>query len=766
MTRPKHEFQPCVPGALRGGLSRTEFYDGMMLGEADMKREQSYWQMKRRLTNRALGSGVVWGLSVQWDEKARAFTLCPGYGLSCCGDDLVVECAATVGERALIDICSADFRELLKAGTGPCEDTCDRPDGPVEARLMLEYVECPEDPRQVFEDPCATLPGGCRHGAMRETTRLRLVPPPCPPEPGPIERFCARIDKLRTTLAGAGKAVPAPVLQPLPFSGLPAVMLEAQLRDGGGNALENRHETIMTAKGQTVDIPLLNPSVRSVEFTLTPPLGYGFLWTRDETGTERRIETLMELAFTESDLAKNGRMDRRFTVELAPLAGGAAYEVDYQIAATAKNGGTDILVTALVADVRGPRRVADCGTLMQGWVFDVSPDCAARTLLLAAIWGWVRGLTGTAPCTDPPDQPDQTRLALAALVAWLSWQILWKIDLTDAKAAEAERCLRQLFEDWCHEFNYRGPRCCDNHHGIILGRVTISRKGRVLCFDAWAHRRYVLTGPLVSHWTGLFGVAPVDVMATRLAGWICCVAGTPDVQIDPAVLKAMQSALMTAEGELKLGGGQVISLKKLLGQGGTMGVAKPLESFPTPAPAAAKGMASVFAEHVRRREESRLDAAPVMARAPAMDMMREVKSGVKIADLRPLGDAGLFDATLASLGRARIVTVDDLLSNDPESLARLVGAEMVEDGVIDESAAAEKAVGTVYAVALKTIQSVGDVVAAVASERSDDEPFTRADIREAAATSAIRKAVNENLRGRGLTVAAVRDIAGRVADRR
>jgi hypothetical protein len=599
---------------------------------------------------------------------------------------------------------------------------------------------------------------------MRETTRLRLVPPPCPPEPGPVERFCAHIEKLRETLAGGGKAVPAPVLAPLPFSGQPAVMLEAQLRDGGGNALENRRETIVTAKGVTVDIPLANPSARSVDFTLTPPLGYGFLWTRDDAGTERRIETLMALGFTESGLAAGGGMNRRFTVELAPLAGGAAHEVDYQISATATNGGTDILVTALVADVRGPRRVADCGALMQGWVFDVSPGCAARTLLLAAIWGWLRGLTGAAPCADPPDQPDQTRAALAAFGAWMSWQILWKIDLTDAKAAEAERCLRQLFEEWCHEFNYRGPRCCDNHHGIILGRVTISRKGRVLSFDEWAYRRHVLTGPLLSHWTGLFGVAPVDVMATRLAGWICCVAGTPDVPIDPAVLKAIQGAMVTAQGELKLGGGQVLPLKNLMGQGGMKGGAKLLDGVPAAAPAAATGLASVFAEHVRRREESRLDAAPVMARAPGMDMMRAVRSGVKVAELRPLGDSALFEATLAALGRARIVTVDDLLSNDPETLARLVGPEMVEDGVIDEAAVAEKAVGTVYAVAMKAVQSVGDVVAAVAGERSEDEPFTRADI--PGATAVIRKALNENLRGRGLTVGAVRDIAARVAERR
>jgi len=63
------DFKPCVPGAFRGGLARTEFFDGMVLSEADMKREQGYWQMKRRLTNRALGQGVVWGLAVEWDSR-------------------------------------------------------------------------------------------------------------------------------------------------------------------------------------------------------------------------------------------------------------------------------------------------------------------------------------------------------------------------------------------------------------------------------------------------------------------------------------------------------------------------------------------------------------------------------------------------------------------------------------------------------------------------------------------------------------------------
>lgn len=761
MTGSKHIFAPCVPGALQGGLRRTEFYDGMVLSEADMKREQSYWQMKRRLTNRALGSGVVWGLSVQWDAKARAFTICPGYGLSCCGDDLVVECPATVCERELIDICSEEFRELLRAGTGPCEDPCDRPDGPVEACLMLEYVECPEDPRRVFEDPCATLPGGCRHGAMRETTRLRLVPPPCPSEPGAIERFCARIGPLRDMLAAAGQAAPAPVADPdSAVSGAPSVMMEVRLRDAGGNMLESQSERVASVAGQSTGMTFQNAAARRIDVILTPSLGHGFLRTRDETGVEKRIETLMELSLSESDLGQNGRMDRRFTVDLAPLAGGASHEIDYRIEAV---GGTAITLSARVEAVRGPLRVPDCGTLMKGWAFDASPACAARTLLLAAIWGWFRGLTGTAPCNDPPDKPDPTRAAIAALVSWIAWRILWKIDLTAPGAAQAERCLRMLFEEWCREFNYRGPRCCDNHHGIHLGRVTVTRKGRILCFDEWACRRHVLTGPLLTHWAGLFGIAPMDVTATRLASWICCVARTPDTRLDPAAMKAIQAALWTNDSELKIGGGEVVSFKSLLSEAGLWGGFQSANGFPPPAAPAA--LVPAFSAKIDRHLEARLDATRIMARTPAVEMMQEIRAELSLADLKPLGDGAVFDATLAALGRAEVATVDDLLGRDPEVLARRVRAELMEDENLD-AAAADKAVGLIYTVALRTLEAVGDAVTAVAGERADDDPFIRADIKEAATTSAVRKALNEHLRGRGFSVPAIRDIAGRVADRR
>jgi hypothetical protein len=64
----------------------------MFLTQADLENEQRYWRIKRRLTNRALGEGVVWGLRLGVDLERQRLALSPGYALDCCGNDLVVEC--------------------------------------------------------------------------------------------------------------------------------------------------------------------------------------------------------------------------------------------------------------------------------------------------------------------------------------------------------------------------------------------------------------------------------------------------------------------------------------------------------------------------------------------------------------------------------------------------------------------------------------------------------------------------------------------------
>src|SRR5262245_45560539 len=91
----------CPPGALAGGPVRTRFFDGMFLTQADLETEQRFWRIKRRLTNRALGEGVVWGLRLDWKSGKKSFSLSPGYALDCCGNDLIVECPVEISESQL-----------------------------------------------------------------------------------------------------------------------------------------------------------------------------------------------------------------------------------------------------------------------------------------------------------------------------------------------------------------------------------------------------------------------------------------------------------------------------------------------------------------------------------------------------------------------------------------------------------------------------------------------------------------------------------------
>src|SRR5688500_10172062 len=113
-------FSACVPGAFAGGLARTRFFDGMVLTQADLEAEQRFWRVKRRLTNRALGTGVVWGLRLRWNAQRRIFVLGPGYALDCCGNDLIVECATEVSEATLLATADPSLRS---SSSGYVSDT-------------------------------------------------------------------------------------------------------------------------------------------------------------------------------------------------------------------------------------------------------------------------------------------------------------------------------------------------------------------------------------------------------------------------------------------------------------------------------------------------------------------------------------------------------------------------------------------------------------------------------------------------------------------
>lgn len=192
----------CPPGTIPGGLTRTRFFDGMFLTQADLENEQVYWRMKRRLTNRALGTGVVWGLRLTYDFKAQTYKLSPGYALDCCGNDLVVECPVQITQSELYKRSQAALGtpalgHAMRAPTNTEEIIINRH----PASIVLQYTECPDAIRPVHRDACTPSGSSCEPSRIRESCRLLLVPL-CSDRTGcdPVNNFAKKMDKIRGKL--------------------------------------------------------------------------------------------------------------------------------------------------------------------------------------------------------------------------------------------------------------------------------------------------------------------------------------------------------------------------------------------------------------------------------------------------------------------------------------------------------------------------------------------------------------------------------------
>jgi hypothetical protein len=79
--------------------------------------------------------------------------------------------------------------------------------------LLREYTECPEEPRPVHGDPCIGNATACEMSRVRETVRLRLVPPRHYRPKGPIPKFLRALSEVR----GAEDCPPAARREREPF---------------------------------------------------------------------------------------------------------------------------------------------------------------------------------------------------------------------------------------------------------------------------------------------------------------------------------------------------------------------------------------------------------------------------------------------------------------------------------------------------------------------------------------------------------------------
>ena len=129
-----------------GGCVRTRFFNGMFITREDIETEQRFTASSRASTT-ARPAPAWCGAS----RSAARASVCvtPGYGVDCCGNDLVLTTMYEVPIAALL------------ADPAAAPVVCAR--GPHRMHLLLEYIECPSEPRPVHGDPCAPSTPAVRH---------------------------------------------------------------------------------------------------------------------------------------------------------------------------------------------------------------------------------------------------------------------------------------------------------------------------------------------------------------------------------------------------------------------------------------------------------------------------------------------------------------------------------------------------------------------------------------------------------------------------
>lgn len=588
---------PTLVAAALGGCIRTRFFNGMFITREDMETEQRFFRMKNKLQNRAMGQGVVWGLNLQ--RHANNICVEPGYAVDCCGNDLVVTEPYRVSIEALLRD-PAGFRFLLDVAglRRSAVDDCDQPVPPGiivdpapqlcrRMHLLLEYVECPQDARPVHGDPCAPEVTSCEMSRIRETVRLRLVPPRDYDPKGPIDKF---LDELKDILdeAGLTPATPGSTITtataPPPFqievSVDPHVFLPPLPPPGYTRTVQPDRTTTQTANlpvvpgGQAVP----PPPPYMVRFRVRPTSGYAMSQGQVVGPANTVVATVnpgaaipLEWAapvplFPAGGFTSNPvGVDFAFTIrewQAAPATGQpvltgstlVTLSVQYQLSdvpATLQGGiGITWGVSVGPTDVRivvpqlGPYPCATeaCGCDPDLLRFPVFPPFLHsdprrpnqsvdwKVLLLAVLYGLLvseeaRHHTGTPQATVTP------RLQLAMNLYVVALRALFGAN-TRAQAERLTRAMRCLFQAWCRALLYPGPECQKGIHGVVIGCAQI-RGGRIVDVDPWGGRRWVVHYPLLSYWGHQFGIAPLDVTASRLFSMVCCLGGLPAPPFNP-----------------------------------------------------------------------------------------------------------------------------------------------------------------------------------------------------------------------------------------
>ena len=517
----------------KGGFVRPRFYNGMCVTRDDFETWLRFERLKRQTANKALGAGVGWGLGVSM--SGRAVRVAAGYGRDCCGHDLIVTCPYEVPAAVLLaDPLACDYLRDKKTA---------------RMHLLLEYVECPEEPRPVHADGCATAAPACEMSRVRETVRLRLVPPRDYTPDGPIDDFLAAVrknpagaERAGFSLAGlfAGAAAPPAAEMPFgfkfeltrsrsdaemtpPLDGQPAVE-----RDLGSSTPEPERLqiSIVPKDGFVVSAGTLSKSPDSrITLAALADTGTTKNWRCDIS----REESPFTLTFKSWVLRRDG-VDYSGSTEVAgkwsdigpqlPPVGGFNNRWRLTINPTrvsvSGRGPVEIPCLSEACDPSGSPRFPAFPP------FDHADPAGGVVPADPRVW-LLAGLHALLLLTAKDGQVG----AAAARLYAAAWTTLFRVKLTP----DVPDILQRLLRDWCEKLLYPGPDCDRKPDGVVVGCARIEG-GEICGVDSWGGRRWAVHYPLLAYWGEQFGLTPPDVIASRVFDLICCIGGRPPLRFD------------------------------------------------------------------------------------------------------------------------------------------------------------------------------------------------------------------------------------------
>jgi hypothetical protein len=561
-----------------GGSVRTRFFNGMFITREDLETEQRYLRLKSKLHNRASGAGVVWGLNVA--KQGSAVCVMPGYGVDCCGNDLALTSVYQVDIAALLaDPAASSVSRFINASRINSQ----------RFSLLLEYVECPADPRPVHGDPCSPDASRCEMSRIRESVRLRLVPPcdyDAAKESAPIQKFLDEVRTLRaqyplgngvsgsasdyapfqlrvTVNGNTGTVRPSPSTTTVNIPSnqqqpVTSVVVEVQPDQlwtfvrGTVSGSADGSSAVQVNPTAPVDLSLAQGfGSSSYQVAYSAAAGAPLV---SATITFRLANWQMQsILANESDPAPSG--DLTFTLQINPKAqSGSNTLVESPITVNSIN-----LAAAPCGQPCGPANTttggatvgspcagyATTGTFQNASPFAADPNPVLpwlhtdptdesragdpKALVMAALGGWLAQML-VREQYGTANSVNSTRREIAQGIYRIAWLLLFGIP-EKADPAVLGCTLQRLLESLCDELLWSGPQCRCDPHGVVIGCAVV-QGGTIQQIDPFGGRRYVIHYPLLEHWGAQFGIAPLDITLTRFFSKLCCVSSLRAATVD------------------------------------------------------------------------------------------------------------------------------------------------------------------------------------------------------------------------------------------